>query len=108
MNKEKKPWKNHRICMKCRVQSTGNSVKECVETFPRCGLNGGIPNDACKTTIYQDGDKVFELIPTAELAKIQKALETKQTTSAVKPVTATKTTPKKASKKQTNSKTPKN
>lgn len=70
MTKEEKP-KHHRICMKCRVESTGKSAKECEKSFPRCGLNGGVPNDACKTTIFQDGTKVFELIKVVDLTKIK-------------------------------------
>lgn len=133
MNKEKTP-KHHRICMKCRVQSTGKSVKECEESFPRCGLNGGVPNDACKTTILQDGQKIFELIKVVDLAKLQeefnsqeerikklendlKAPQNTGTTAPAETITAstsdtipketpaaTKNTPKKDSKKQTNSK----
>lgn len=85
MNKEKPP-KHHRICTNCMVQSTGNTVKECEEAFPRCGLNGGVPNDACKTTISQDGINVFELITVDDLNKLRKTAESK--------VASVKSTPK--------------
>jgi len=77
MNKEKKP-KHHRICMKCHVQSTGKSVKECEESFPRCGLTGGVPNAACNTTMYQDGQKIFEIIKVVDLEKLRTGLETQK------------------------------
>ena len=68
MNKDTKP-KHHLICMNCRVQSTGNSVKECEKKFGNCGTTGGVPDDACKTTIYQDGVKVFTLVKTSILVE---------------------------------------
>lgn len=74
MNKDQPP-KHHRICIKCHAQSTGKSVKECEESFPRCGLNGGVPTDACKTTILQDRKNVFKLISAVDLEKLHKDLE---------------------------------
>ena len=103
MSKEQTP-KHHRICMKCRVQSMGKSVKECEESFPKCGLNGGVPNNACKTTILQDGNKVFEIIPIAELTKLKEDLKLaqKESQANTKPFSTN-------SKKKTNSKkNPKN
>lgn len=106
--------------MNCRVQSTGKSVKECEESFPRCGLNGGVPIDACKTTIFQDGAKVFEIIQAVDWTKLEEKNnslqeEIKKLKSPKKAATpkdapkvesTTKTTPKDSSVK--NSKNPKN
>lgn len=116
MNKEKPP-KHHRLCFKCKAQSTGKSVKECEESFPRCGLNGGKPNDACKTTMYQDGEKIFEIIKVVDLTKLEEKNtslqdEIKKLKSPAKKNTPpvvpkpTENTPKDADKK--NSKSPKN
>ena len=114
MNKEKTP-KHHRICMKCRVQSTGDTIKECEETFGRCGLDGGVPNDACKTRILQDGQKIFEIISVVELAKLRKNKESsitvEFTTASTSNDNSTKSVDTKKSpkdSKKTNSKKSKN
>ncbi len=115
MTKEPKKPKHHRLCIRCKVQTTGKSIKECEETFPQCGLTGGNPNDACKTTILQDGKFVFELIKKIDLTKLKDYLDkaredlkklkssNKAKPSKVEPTTPETTPPTEDSKDSKNS-----
>lgn len=79
---EKKPAKHHQICTKCGVQSTGKSIKECIEKFPSCGTPGiGPITNSCKLSILQDGKPIVKLLEITEYEKLLKAA----TKAAAKP-----------------------
>jgi len=90
---DKKKFKHHLICMKCRMQSTGKTVKECEKTFGNCGISGGPLNDACKTTLYLDGKPVYKLVLTDEFEKLLAKVEKqKAKTTKEEPMPVTETT----------------
>lgn len=50
----------HLLCNECGSQTTGNSLKECLDNI-KCLSDGGPLDDTCRIVLSADGKAVFEI-----------------------------------------------
>lgn len=71
MEKTKKEKNQLTRCSDCKKEFGGCSIKEILSSA-RCGRDGGVLKESCKTTLKTNGKNLFKVVP-VDISKTKKS-----------------------------------